>query len=67
MQEILMGVFPQRTIGLIHGKMSGKEKDSIMQDFYENKIHILSSTSVVEVGVNNPNATIICIEASERF
>lgn len=67
MQEILMGVFPQRTIWLIHGKMSGKEKDSIMQDFYENKIHILSSTSVVEVGVNNPNATIICIEASERF
>lgn len=47
--------------------MSGKEKDSIMQDFYENKIPILSSTSVVEVGVNNPNATIICIEASERF
>lgn len=65
--ELLELVFPNFQIGLIHGKMSGKEKDAIMQDFYENKIQILSSTSVVEVGVNNPNATIICIEASERF
>jgi ATP-dependent DNA helicase RecG len=47
--------------------MPGKEKDRIMQEFYENKIHILSATSVVEVGVNNPNATIMCIEAGERF
>ncbi|GAB0174167.1 MAG: ATP-dependent DNA helicase RecG [Candidatus Altimarinota bacterium] len=67
MQVTLSSVFPKLSIGLIHGKMSGKEKDQVMQDFYENKIHILSSTSVVEVGVNNPNATIICIEASERF
>lgn len=67
MRDILSGVFPHLTIGLIHGKMSGKEKDQVMQDFYENKIHILSSTSVVEVWVNNPNATIMCIEASERF
>ena len=67
MYEILSGIFPHRSVGLIHGKMSGKEKDQIMQDFYEEKIDILSSTSVVEVGVNNPNATIICIEAAERF
>lgn len=67
MQEVLSGVFPHFSVGLIHGKMSGKEKDRIMQDFYENKIQILSSTSVVEVGVNNPNASIICIEAAERF
>lgn len=65
--ELLELVFPQFQIGLIHGKMSGKEKDAIMQDFYDHKTHILSSTSVVEVGVNNPNATIICIEAAERF
>lgn len=65
--ENLEAIFPQFSIGLIHGKMSGKEKDQIMQDFYDNKIQILSSTSVVEVGVNNPNATIICIEAAERF
>jgi len=67
MQEVLSGIFPHLTIGLIHGKMTGKEKDRIMQEFYENKIHILSSTSVVEVGVNNPNATVMCIEAAERF
>ena len=67
MQEVLSGIFPHLTIGLIHGKMNGKEKDRIMQEFYENKIHILSSTSVVEVWVNNPNATVMCIEAAERF
>lgn len=67
MYELLVNIFPSFTIGLIHGKMTWKEKDQIMQDFYDRKIKILSSTSVVEVGVNNPNATIICIEASERF
>jgi ATP-dependent DNA helicase RecG len=67
MQVTLSSIFPKLTIGLIHGKMSGKEKDRVMQEFYENKIHILSSTSVVEVGVNNPNATVMCIEAAERF
>jgi ATP-dependent DNA helicase RecG len=67
MQFTLSGIFPHLHIGLIHGKMPGKEKDRIMQEFYENKIHILSATSVVEVGVNNPNATIMCIEAGERF
>jgi ATP-dependent DNA helicase RecG len=67
MRDHLIEIFPNYTIGLIHGKMSGKEKDRIMQEFYENTIHILSSTSVVEVGVDNPNATVICIEGAERF
>ncbi len=67
MFEQLEMIFPQFQVGLIHGKMKAKEKDQIMQDFYEWKIQILSSTSVVEVGVNNPNATIMCIEWSERF
>ena len=65
--ETLTLIFPHRRIGLIHGRLKAKEKDTIMQDFYEGKIDILSSTSVVEVGVNNPNATVICIEAAERF
>lgn len=67
MQELLVWVFPKCTVGLIHGKMRWWDKDAIMRDFYEWNINILSSTSVVEVGVDNPNATIICIEASERF
>ena len=67
MQEILTSIFPNFRIGLIHGKMKAKEKDAIMQAFYERKIDILSSTSVVEVGVDNPNASVICIEAAERF
>ncbi len=67
MQEILMSVFPNFRVGLIHGKMKAKEKDAIMQSFYERQIDILSSTSVVEVWVDNPNATVICIEAAERF
>lgn len=66
-QELLQSVFPSYQVGLIHGRMKAKEKDQVMQDFYERKIHVLSSTSVVEVGVDNPNATVIVIEAAERF
>ncbi|MBP8016542.1 ATP-dependent DNA helicase RecG [Candidatus Gracilibacteria bacterium] len=67
MQKHLQEIFPKYNVGLIHGKLKAKEKDKIMNEFMANKIQILSSTSVVEVGVNNQNATIICIEAAERF
>ena len=67
MTEKLTTLFPDCTVGMIHGRMSQKEKDSIMNDFADNTIHILSSTSVVEVGVDNPNATIMCIEGADRF
>lgn len=60
-------VFPAYTVGLLHGAMKAKEKDTVMSDFAENKIQILVATSVVEVGVNIPNATIILIEGAERF
>ena len=65
--ETLQEIFFPYKVGLLHWKMSAKEKEATMRDFAENKIKILSSTSVVEVWVNVPNATIMCIEWAERF
>ncbi len=65
--ETLRAIFPEFEVGLLHGKMRPKEKESVMRDFIEGKIRILSSTSVVEVGVDNRNATVMAIEAAERF
>jgi ATP-dependent DNA helicase RecG len=59
--------FSAYTIGILHGKMTPKEKDDIMADFNDHKIDVLVATSVVEVGVNVPNATNIIIEGAERF
>ncbi len=60
-------VFPNLTLGLLHGKMKPKEKDAVLQAFRDKKIDILIATPVVEVGIDIPNATIIVIEAAERF
>ena len=59
--------FRDYTIGVMHGKMTPADKDAVMKKFSEHKIDILVATSVVEVGVNVPNATNIIIEGSERF
>ena len=60
-------IFPECEIGVLHGKMKSKEKDAVMERFNNGKIQILCATSVVEVGVNVPNATVILIEGAERF
>jgi len=59
--------FKNYNIGILHGKMKTQEKDKTMKDFLDGKIDILVATSVVEVGVNVPNATVIMIEGSDRF
>jgi ATP-dependent DNA helicase RecG len=60
-------VFPGRTVGLLHGKMKAEEKEKVMTLFKDRKIDILVCTTVIEVGIDIPNATIIVIEHSERF
>ncbi|MBH08911.1 MAG: ATP-dependent DNA helicase RecG [Candidatus Marinimicrobia bacterium] len=60
-------IFPNLNVGLIHGKMKSEEKDKVMLDFSKNKINVLVSTTVIEVGIDVPNATIMVIEHAERF
>lgn len=60
-------VFPEYAIEILHSKMKPKDKDGVMQKFLAHEIDILVATSVVEVGVNVPNATLIMIEGAERF
>lgn len=66
-QKLQEGEFSQYKVGLLHGKMSGDEKDKVMNDFKAGLFDILVSTTVVEVGVDNPSATVMIIENAERF
>ncbi len=67
-QENIREYFPDKVrIAYLHGKMAADEKNTIMSTFAEGKIDILVSTTVIEVGINNPNATVIMIENAEKF
>lgn len=66
-RQLSEDVFPDIAVGFVHGKMKGADKDSVMRGFSEGKIKILVSTTVIEVGVNVPNATLMIVENAERF
>ena len=65
--EEYSGIFPDRRIGLIHGKQNYKEKQEVMSKFKKHELDILVSTTVIEVGVNVPNASIMVIRDAQRF
>jgi ATP-dependent DNA helicase RecG len=66
-EHLQKDVFPNYRVGLIHGRMKGAEKDEIMTDFSEGKIDILVSTTVIEVGIDIPQASLMVVEHAERF
>jgi ATP-dependent DNA helicase RecG len=66
-EHLQKDVFPELRIGLIHGRMKGQEKDDIMKSFNERRLDVLVSTTVIEVGIDIPQASLMVIEHAERF
>lgn len=66
-ETLRKGPFKHRTVGLLHGKMKPEDKDAVMRQFMNHEIDILVATTVIEVGVNVPNATVMLVENAERF
>lgn len=66
-EELTSGIFSDIPCGLLHGRMKSEEKDAVMHEFVNGSISVLVATTVIEVGINVPNATIMVVEGAERF
>ncbi len=66
-EHLSQKIFPNLKVGLIHGRMKKDEKDGVMDAYARNEIHILISTTVIEVGIDIPNATVMLVEHADRF
>ena len=66
-EELKNDIFPEFRVGLLHGRMKAEEKEAVMKRFISHHIDILVSTTVIEVGVDVPNATVMVVENAERF
>lgn len=66
-EHLAKDIFPEFAVGLLHGRMKSDEKESVMTDFKGKRVDILVSTTVIEVGVDVPNATVMLVEHAERF
>ena len=66
-ERLAKHVFPKLRVGLLHGRLKNEEKDAVMEQFRRNEIQILVATTVIEVGVDVPNATVMVIEHADRF
>ena len=66
-EDVAKALLPERRVGLMHGKLKPKEKAAVMEDFKEGRLDALVSTTVIEVGVDVPNATVMVIENAERY
>ncbi|MET0851882.1 MAG: ATP-dependent DNA helicase RecG [Candidatus Rokuibacteriota bacterium] len=65
--QLAAEVFPEFAVGLLHGQMAGAEKDRVMEEFRAGRVQLLVSTTVIEVGIDVPNASVMLVEHAERF
>jgi ATP-dependent DNA helicase RecG len=66
-EELTSGAFAGRRVALLHGRLPGDERDQIMRDFRDGRLDVLVATTVIEVGIDVPNATVMIVEHPERF